>query len=338
MGLFDKKPPNVFELEKEKNTRKLRDALKWDKDSENIRAYAARALGRLRDPKAVEPLIATLEAKDRMGYPDKDARLMAAVALGRIGDARAVEPLRTAGLYGNEDLSAAVTWAMGAIGDPAAREYLCARVGDAWRGSFGSSVVNHVDDIEFPQDTRIGAAIALRRMPGAGVEEALIKALKNPYCDVRSEAARTLGFLRSTAAIPELLTLLDEVIPLMDPDACLAAAGALARLGEKSAVPSLRTLFSGKETGRAVAVIALQRLTGEAIPGGAEIIESRVAQLLERRASGDAFHWQPAQFQLLHIAYATDDPALLERIINGNQGWNDLRDKMRREYWDIFTR
>ena len=53
-----------------------------------IRWYAASALGEIKDPRAVEPLIATLK-NDKNGY----VRAMAAWALGEIKDPRAVEPL-----------------------------------------------------------------------------------------------------------------------------------------------------------------------------------------------------------------------------------------------------
>ena len=48
---------------------------------------AVMASGRLRDPRAVEPLI------DALKHPNCEIRYIAAVALGEIGDARAIEPL-----------------------------------------------------------------------------------------------------------------------------------------------------------------------------------------------------------------------------------------------------
>jgi hypothetical protein len=53
----------------------------------SIRRYAAWTLGRLRDPRAVEPLIDALQDKDR------EVRLTAAWSLGKLKDFRAVEPL-----------------------------------------------------------------------------------------------------------------------------------------------------------------------------------------------------------------------------------------------------
>ncbi len=48
---------------------------------------AAWALGEMRDPRAVEPLIAALKDKDY------EVRVCAAIALGEMRDPRAVEPL-----------------------------------------------------------------------------------------------------------------------------------------------------------------------------------------------------------------------------------------------------
>jgi HEAT repeat protein len=53
-----------------------------------IRWYAASALGEMKEPRALEPLIAMLK-NDQNGY----VRAMAAWALGKIKDRRAVEPL-----------------------------------------------------------------------------------------------------------------------------------------------------------------------------------------------------------------------------------------------------
>ena len=55
----------------------------------SVAFWAAGALGRIGDTRAVEPLVVLLNDKDR----DQRLRARAAEALGRIGDTRAVEPL-----------------------------------------------------------------------------------------------------------------------------------------------------------------------------------------------------------------------------------------------------
>ena len=70
---------------------RLKDRLfEAKKKDANLRARAASNLGELRNPKAVQPLIASLR---EYGYEYTSLRLNAATALGNIGDNEAVEPL-----------------------------------------------------------------------------------------------------------------------------------------------------------------------------------------------------------------------------------------------------
>lgn len=90
MGFFeDLGELNVKVLKMRKDVDGLIKVLATGKHPES-REEAAEALGDLRDPKAVEPLIAAL--KDR----DAEVREGAAEALGKIGDRRAVEALTEA--------------------------------------------------------------------------------------------------------------------------------------------------------------------------------------------------------------------------------------------------
>jgi HEAT repeat protein len=68
----------------------------------DIRWEAARTLGVLRDPRAVDPLIAAL------GDRDPDVRRKAALALAKIRDRRAVEALRSCSV---QDENQVVRWA-----------------------------------------------------------------------------------------------------------------------------------------------------------------------------------------------------------------------------------
>jgi HEAT repeat protein len=62
--------------------------------SEGEREHAAKALGELRDPAAVEHLIGSM-----LYDTDDDVREEAAEALGKIADARAIQPLQHAAVY-----------------------------------------------------------------------------------------------------------------------------------------------------------------------------------------------------------------------------------------------
>ncbi|MCK4736590.1 MAG: HEAT repeat domain-containing protein [Methanophagales archaeon] len=86
MGIFDLFKPDVEKLEKKKDVQGLIKALQYKKDRD-VRGAAAKALGNIRDKRAVEPLVQALK--------DEYLRVRRGVAetLGKIGDKRAVEPL-----------------------------------------------------------------------------------------------------------------------------------------------------------------------------------------------------------------------------------------------------
>jgi HEAT repeat protein len=91
-------------------------------ENSDVRQAAAKALGKIGDPRAVEPLIAALSDES------SDVRYAAAEALGKIKDPRAVEPLIAA--HQNWWVGAAAACALGEIKDPRAVEPLIAALKD----------------------------------------------------------------------------------------------------------------------------------------------------------------------------------------------------------------
>jgi HEAT repeat protein len=75
-------------------------------DNEGTRWNAAEALGRLGDPRAVEPLI------DTLWDDDARVRLKAAWALGMLGDPRALVPLQKLYRIEREDARETIQEAM----------------------------------------------------------------------------------------------------------------------------------------------------------------------------------------------------------------------------------
>jgi HEAT repeat protein len=164
----------------------------------NIQYEAAEALGMIRDPAAVQPLIEALtgdpysgvrwkaaEALARIGkpavepliavlrHPDDDVRWKAAIALGDIGDERAIEPLIE--LLSDEDrfVKSRAAYALSSIGQPAVAPLVQAlRTGDG--------------------NLRWGAAIALGAIQDPGSALPLLHALGDRYENVRTEAAAAL--------------------------------------------------------------------------------------------------------------------------------------------------
>jgi HEAT repeat protein len=139
------------------------------KDEEwDVRQAAARALGKIKDPRAVKPLIAAL--KDEKW----DVRQAAAEALGEIG-APAVEPLIATLKDKDSDVRQAAAEALGKIGDAHAVEPLIAALKDK------------------DSDVRQAAAYALGEIQARRAVEPLFGALKDELWCVRQAAAEALG-------------------------------------------------------------------------------------------------------------------------------------------------
>lgn len=162
--------------------------------SAHLRADAAKALGEMKDARAVEPLIGALkdsewrvveragEALEKIGAPAieplisalKDSKWMvrvyAAGALGGIGDARAVEPLIAALKDSKSSVRIFAAVALGNIGDARAVEPLIAALKDRNWG------------------VRLRVAEALIRLGQPGSEGALIQAL-NAHGDLQMAEA-----------------------------------------------------------------------------------------------------------------------------------------------------
>ena len=79
-------PPNVKAMIAKQEVRGLIEAL-GNKKYGHVRAAAAEGLGKLRDSRAIGPLIAALKDKDYF------VRTAAVAALGELKDAQAQEPL-----------------------------------------------------------------------------------------------------------------------------------------------------------------------------------------------------------------------------------------------------
>jgi len=191
--------PNIEKLERKDNVKGLMKALKHKHS--RIRSKAARALGYIGDPRAVEPLIQML--KDKVYIIRKDA----VKALGDIGDPRATEPLIRAL---NDKLEGAAE-ALGKIGDQRASGALIIALNDE----------NETDSF------RRRAAVALEKIGNVFLEP-LIRALNDGDHDVRELAIRTLGNMRDPRAVESLNRALNDD----DTKIRQAAAMALKKIGE----------------------------------------------------------------------------------------------------------
>ncbi|MGD0858729.1 MAG: HEAT repeat domain-containing protein [Terracidiphilus sp.] len=188
-----------------------------DADPE-VRWHAAEALGRSKDPRAVDPLIAAL--KDTGDTP---LRGIAAKALGETKDPRAVEPLIEA-LRSSESV---VCWeafrALGEIKDPRAVEPMLGILKDPYRY----------------------AAFSVTVLEGFGTQavEPVIAALKDPSSRVRQTAVLLLGKFEDPRSVEPLNA------ALQDPDRLvrIGATEALGKIKDPSAVVPLVAALKDKD-------------------------------------------------------------------------------------------
>jgi len=218
MGLFG--PPNIEKL-KAKGDVSGYQALAYQTNS-NVRCDAAKALGELKDARAVEPLLFMLKDENY------DIRESAVRALGNIGDIRVIEPLVTIAelpmLRGNkqyEKVREAASEALGSITDARSVEPLIAAFKNHRRlNTIGKSLV------------KIGPpAVA-----------PLIASLTDT--EFSGYAAEILGWIGDARAVQPLITL------LTDEKLCSKAAGALGKIGDARAVEPLIAVLKSTVTNR----------------------------------------------------------------------------------------
>ena len=224
------------------------------KDEEwDVRQAAARALGKIKDPRAVKPLIAAL--KDEKW----DVRQAAAEALGEIG-APAVEPLIAALKGENKDVRQAAAAMLGRLGwqpgrDETAGWYWMVK-GD-WHNcvALGSPAVKPLIAAlkDENSDVRKAAAEALGKIGDARAVEPLIAALKDRYSDVRQAASEALGKIGAPAVEPLIAALKDK-------DVRASATEALVKIGAPAVEPLIAALKDENKNVRQAAAAMLVRL------------------------------------------------------------------------------
>jgi HEAT repeat protein len=173
-------------------------------------------LAAISGPGDVEPLIACLDDRSEI------VRKRAAALLGKIRDRRAVDPLIKS--LGDKEENVAITAAiaLGRIGDPRAVDAL---VATAIRTSSASGA----------------AAEALAAIGDANAVPRLADVEKNEYWTARVEAIRTIDKLGGPDANSSLEAILAaEIKRGVELQVFVAAAGALARRGDSSALSLLR--------------------------------------------------------------------------------------------------
>lgn len=275
------------------------------KDPE-IRRRAVVTLGEMKDPRAVEPLIAALgdeqmsvqvaavQALANIGAPavqpliaglnapSLEVRRFAARALGEIKDPRAVEPLIAA--LNDPHVRKETISALVKIKDPRAVEPLIA----ALKQGFGSSAARHQSSNSPTQGPILALKDVLVALPsgdsmvaralkgfGAPAVEPLIDALKDPYPGVRLQVTWALGGTGDPRAVEPLVA-----TAVKDPDSDVRgnAAKALEGITDPRAVqPLVAALRNSDSRVRLGAARALGNI-------GAPAVEPLIAALKERNS------------------------------------------------------
>ena len=199
-------PPTVAKLKEKRDVKGLIKAIGYQMDPAE-RMAAARALGEIRDARAVEPLIAVLKNQREFN----PARRAAAWALADIG-APAVKSL--VGTLGDKSgfTREYATEALVEIGGPSV-EPLIAALGDrsGWANMWGGLDISKT----------LGKI-------GIPAVEPLIAALRGQNASVRMHAAWALGWIGDNRAVEPLIAALGD----QDEHVREAAAEALGRIGD----------------------------------------------------------------------------------------------------------
>jgi HEAT repeat protein len=246
----------------------------------SVRLAAVRALGTLKDRRAIGPLCwATRDVTISV-------RLAATQALGAISDTRAVEPLCDLLDDWNAEIREAALRALGAIKSPRSVESLCAALKDEVP-NVRAAAVWALGELKDPRsagslgtllsdpdpEQRVAAVRLLGALKAPGCVELLCAALRDFEIDVRSEAALALGQIRDPRAIAPLTDALStqrfhvEVLrwALRRRNPGLRTV-ATAALGQETRLASadiglLRTALADRDAGvRAAATVALEQL------------------------------------------------------------------------------
>jgi len=217
-----------------------------DDQNREVRARAVQALGRSKDPRAVEPVIGLLE--------DSDPRIvsLAVEALGELQDPRAIEPLIAMTRDDRGFVDSAVE-ALRRIGEPAVEPLIV---------TFQNSSLD--------VGARAAVATALGSIGDSRAVEPLVAALNSEEGYLKPYAAESLGRIGDARAVESLIAALADA----DLTVRVSAILALERIKDPRAVgPLVAVLKDEYPPNRRAAVQALGTI------GGDDVSEPLIAAL-----------------------------------------------------------
>jgi HEAT repeat protein len=252
-----------------------------DDEDWGVREDAAVALGRLRDPRSVQPLIRALRDSDRavreaatsalkelgepallsLGFCLQDTNLQvqesAACILAAIANEQVLNPLLSAALSPNWIVRMSAAQGLGRIRSPQAIDTLMLLLQDKVPGvreeagraiqAIGEASVpkllNILHDRNWKARLRAVEALALLK-PREAVGPLMTIVLEDPDTAVRQDAVRALGQIGDSRAIPLLLSSL----ALNTPSLKLPAIQALGEIRSTEAIPALIAMIKSLPT------------------------------------------------------------------------------------------
>ena len=210
----------------------LDDYISQLKDSSaETRARAAKGLGELKNPAAIDALATA--AKDS----EKSVRRRVAEALGKIGDAKGVEHLIGLLHDGDKQVCTAAAAGLKLIGSPAVGQLL---------DTMGDSSA----------DVRRLAAFTLGMIKDGSAGDKLAGYMDDSDVNVQWSVIWALGELKATGAVPKIIsTLQNSKVEIVR----LRAAEALGKIGDGSAKVALQTATG--DSSKKVAAMAKKALS-----------------------------------------------------------------------------
>ena len=193
-----------------------------------VRRRAAGSLGGFKERRVVEPLIAVLENMDEM----KSIRAAAAFSLGALKDERASASLLTALSDENAEIRLQAAAALGKLKDTKAIPRLSEIVEDPLQ----------------PDTVRDAAVAALGNIGNIAAEAVLMRALDVRIGNISKNAIVALGKLKSEAAIPKLIAILEDKRIALD-----ASTAALANASSRTKAAVALGEIGGTRAAEAIA-------------------------------------------------------------------------------------
>ncbi|MBD2777080.1 HEAT repeat domain-containing protein [Iningainema tapete] len=231
----------------------LIDILADEDAEEELRWYAARILGELKNSEAIAPLVELIKTNAR-----EELRMMAASALGQIGQ-DAIAALTE--LLTEENTRLLAVRSLCYIREKAIITPLLSVVQD-------SQVAVRATAIE-----------ALSSFHDTRVPPILLNALDDVAAPVRKEAVQGLGFRPDLCSELDLVTRLQPRLYDLNEDVCCAAASALSRMGCDAAACSLFQVLMSPHTPLKLQLEIIRALSWVETLSGLEYLQQAMNQL-----------------------------------------------------------